>query len=507
MAAGEGEFFAIVEGLTAMLVSPRLGRETVGAAAERLLARLDEGDLRRLRAEMARARDVHAIVREDERDPSIEDGQARARTLLAQAPAIAFEGLDLLAIRHRPGGGAAALAAETVARLGLRRDPGISAAAADWLTTLLGDALEAAGTVAERPFRRQGDEPDDEETGGIPWPLPFLANGFVEEHPEADEAALLAYLRRQLARIRKETAKTRRRLAQAGLNGPEDFMRMLGASEDAIAEGRRRRRLQEELERTPAETRVEPLLYDCEVELALCALARRHAGIAGDAGKPPLFAWLRAGMERRHALIRRAAALGDGARYAFFRASMPLSIADFPRAEAAVDKVAAMVAAGRRFMKPEDAEPLDASLGFLDLTPPGFWELQELKFLKLRLSMNTDPLKDAEALSDVAKHTMRRLHKGRADLAALLDEAAGYWSEAAGILTRDRHPRKWAALTHNLGMVHAARHELRADPDEQRAGIAKFDEALAALDPAKDAWTLAAIWSRRLGLAEPVPDI
>ena len=380
------------------------------------------------------------------------------------------------------------------------------------VTAHLEAALEATTAWLADQTRLIGlrnEDLEDEELE-VPWrdpddPLPFGlesdADAFLERRPQSAAVALEAFLRR---RLRKVLATQAEMVARAG--GRRGLLRGIGADERQLANFDLNERLQEALERRPLARRLERLLVAGVDEIFLLALTWRFEAEEPGGGPEALGAFLRAGVERCWQLTQRLDGLGHASRWAHFRSSSAIRVADLEGVEAAIAEVEALVARlaaeGTGFQPPEQPRRRRGAASFR-------WSIMEphwtARHLVEEAVTSGDDIRLARAQAGLARSlaTSRRYDGICAIWTAELEEAIRLWRSAMEVWTRQDAPRKWGALMHNVALAEEALARTAEDGSRRcRAALDSLDAALEALDPAAEPWCHAAAWWPRLRIAD-----
>ncbi len=480
----------IVLGLAEALERRPLRRTTVAEFAVQLASEIGPV-AQRLANDLTELRRAHLGSWAENRDGSeaLPDHRAVA-ALLQRALDHAFDGVDLLMLKRGPGGSCYERISKAV--LG---EPDDEPTQQDqiYAASLLETAVELASSLLEQYrlsawFRkRYSDLGTDVQRAACYEELPLEADGvagrFLRDNFGASEAEVELHVRKW-ACAQEANRKPRR------FGGGSMFMTLAEDVDEELEEiSELQRALGDAVERLPEAHRLEKLLLTDLEDTLLLALQMRSEVMAQ--GPHDLVLHFAKGMRRLNEIEQRITELGDAAGIASFFASAPLSVADFDAAEAEIGTAVALLNDAKA--EPASAEPPKA------LWTCGFSRDPEdlLRFSRDRVKFSLE-VGDAQghsaALAELGNELFERRNNGSSSPTELLREAIECWQLALqGTWTPATAVRKWAALTHNIGLAEICIGEIDGSQEQIEAGLDTIGKAAAALDPEQHLWNHFAI--------------
>lgn len=434
---------------------------------------------------------------------NMQDADRLLRSVVAAGFTHSLDGIDVLMAGRHPEGEAAGLAARMIGippdAWGDRSTSPTHALLLELLATSVRRARDQLWLIRISAGWESRWLEDDEQEAEIIWRhaddddagiWPFETE--ILQDAQANHCEIERRLREKLREARSERAEM-----DARIGGREGFLRKMGVGDRGIAQIEIRDRLQDLLKRRPLAERLDRLMMPEVDEIFLMALTKAFEDSGGNA-KATLAECLARGIRRRQTIIARIEALGNAARYASFLAASPLAVADFTAAEAEVERVAVLAqraeAAGSPFTEPQPARsgrygqpwPFGSHLA-------EHHQLEEAMISRL-------PWRIARARSELARRMVKARRQDLEQKVAGFEQAVVLWRQAQDCWDRRAHPRKWAALEHNIARVQIALADHFDAAALRSRAEASAEAAVAALDPEREPWCWAATLAPLLGL-------
>ena len=491
MRKGDGAFPWVVLGLTEALERRPVRRTTIAEFAAQLSNEL-ERFAQRLAGDLGEVREAHlASWAEDHNDSGSLPDQNAVDALLERALHHAFDGVDLIMIMRGPGGGPYERISQAV--LGAGEDNGLAGREQAYTASLLETAVEAASDLVQQYqlpgwFRKRyagtGDMRPEAEYEELPLEAEGVAARFLRDNFGASEAGVEHHVREWACA--QDTKKQPRRFG-----GRSSFMMLACGADGELQEilGLRRA-LKAAVKRLPPARRLEELLLTELDDTFMLALEMRSEALA----QSPSDLVLRFGdgMRRLQDIGQRIANLGDAAGAASLLASFPGSVADFDAAEAAIERAIAAYEAAKA-EPPASAEPRKS----VRMSGSSRNPEQILHFSRetVRIALASGNARGhSVALAKLGNEVFKQRNSGTAASGECLREAIGCWQLALqGTWTPATASRKWAALTHNVGLAEICLGEIDASHEQIQAGFATIEKAAGSLDPKQHLWNHFAI--------------